>query len=87
MTLNELRAALHGVLEAEQAPEVDWPKVESLCRRTLARLKAEGAPDYTDDFVYVFLDDAKLRQADAEYALVQHERLKNWLEGSEVISR
>jgi len=52
--------------------------VESLCRRTLARLQAEGPPDYTDDFVYVFLDDPKLRQADAEYAQVQHERLRNW---------
>lgn len=87
MTLSELRVALQAILEAEQAPEVDWSKVESLCRRTLARLNAEGAPDYTDDFVYVFLDDPKLRQADAEYAHVQHERLRNWLEGSEVISR
>jgi len=87
MTLNDLRAALQGILEAEQAPDVDWPRVESLCRRTRARLQAEGPPDYTDDFVYVFLDDPKLRQADAEYAQVQHERLRNWLEGSEVISR
>ena len=47
MTLSELRVALQAILEAEQAPEVDWSKVESLCRRTLARLNAEGAPDYT----------------------------------------
>ena len=87
MTLNELRSALRIILEAEQAPDVDWPKVEDLCRRTLGALKRQPAPDYTDDFVYVFLDDPKLRQADNEYAQVQRERLRNWLEGSEIISR
>jgi hypothetical protein len=87
MTLNELRSALQAILEAEQATDVDWPRVEQLCRHTLGRLKQHPAPDYTDDFVYVFLEDCELRQEDADYAQVQHERLRNWLEGSEIISR
>lgn len=87
MTLNELRAALQRILEAEQEPDIKWARVEARCRETLARLKAQPAPDYTDDFVYVFLEDPRLRQADARYARIQHERLKNWLDGSEVIAR
>ena len=87
MTLNELRSALQTILEAEQAANVDWPRVEELCRNILGRLKQHSAPDYTDDFVYVFLEDFELRQEDEDYAHVQHERLRNWLEGSEIISR
>jgi hypothetical protein len=87
MTLNELRSAFQAILEIEQADNIDWLKVALLCRRTLDRLKRDGAPDYTDDFVYVFLEDPALRQADQEYAQVQRERLSNWLVGSEVISR
>ena len=87
MTFNELRSALRAILEAEQATNVDWSEVEELCRRSAKRLNREPAPDYTDDFVYVFLDDPRLRQQDAEYAKLQHERLTNWLEGSEIISR
>jgi hypothetical protein len=86
MTLKELRSELQGILVAEQRPDVDWRKIDSQCRRTHARLK-QSVPDYTDDFVHVFLEDAELRQADEEYAHVQHERLRNWLEGSEIISR
>lgn len=87
MTLNELRSALQAILDAEQAPDVDWSKVEGLCRRTLGRLNQHPAPDYTDDFVYVFLDDPELRREDEGYARVQRERLRNWLEGSQIISR
>jgi hypothetical protein len=87
MTLNELRSALQAILDAEQATDVDWPKVEKLCMRTLGHLKGKPAPDYTDDFVYVFLEDPKFRQDDKEYAKVQRKRLRNWLEGSEIISR
>jgi len=87
MTLNELRSALTLILDAEQAPDVDWDNVDALCRRTRDRLGRQPAPDYTDDFVQVFLDDARLRQDDADYARVQHERLSNWLEGSEIIAR
>jgi len=86
MTLNELRSALQSILQAEQAPDVDWPKVSRLCSHTLAALKREP-PDYTDDIVYVFLEDSELRQEDRDYASVQRERLANWLEGSEIISR
>jgi len=87
MTLNELRSALQAILDAEQAADVDWLKVEDLCRRTLRVLSRGPVPDYIDDFVYVFLDDAALRKEDKDYAQVQHERLRNWLEGSEIISR
>jgi hypothetical protein len=87
MTLNELRSALEAILKAEQAADVDWPRVQGLCRRTLGRLNRQSAPDYIDDFVYVFLADPELRQEDGEYAQVQRERLRNWLEGSEIISR
>ena len=87
MTLNELRSALQAILDAEQAADVDWPKVENLCTRTFGQLKGQPAPDYTDDFVYVFLEDPKFRQEDEDYAQVQRERLRNWLEGSEIISR
>lgn len=87
MTLNDLRSALEAILEAEQAANIDWPKVGALCRQTRSDLGRQPAPDYTDDFVYVFLDDAELRQEDEEYAQVQRERLRNWLEGSEIISR
>lgn len=87
MTLKELSAALRRILEAEQSPDVDWSEVEKRCQRTLGLLKSLPAPHYTDEIVYVFLDDAKLRRDDADYARVQHERLKNWLDGSEIISR
>jgi hypothetical protein len=88
MTLNELRSALQAILDSEQSADVDWSKVGSLCRETRGRLQQPpGAPDYTDDFVYVFLDDADLRQEDEEYAQMQRERLRNWLEGSEILSR
>jgi hypothetical protein len=87
MRLNELRSALRDIMETEQAPNVDWARIEARCRETLAHLEAQPAPDYTDNFVYVFLEDPKLRQADAQYARIQHERLKNWLDGSEVIAR
>jgi len=87
MTLKELSAALQRILEAEQSPDVDWPEIEKRCQRTLGLLKSQPAPDYTDDIVYVFLDDAKLRSDDPDYARVQHERLRNWLDGSEIISR
>ena len=87
MTLDDLRSALRAILEAERATDVDWPKVEALCRRTRDRLQRQPAPDYTDDFVYVFLDDAELRREDEDYAQVQRERLRNWLDGSEIISR
>ena len=87
MTLDELRSALEAILEAEEAADVDWANVEDLCRRTRATVAPQSAPDYTDDIVYVFLDDPKLRQEDPEYARVQRERLRNWLEGSKFISR
>jgi hypothetical protein len=87
MTSNELRSALQAILVAEEAADVDWRKVDTLCRQTRRRLQRQPVPDYTDDFVYVFLDDAELRQQDEEYAQVQRERLRNWLEGSEIISR
>ena len=87
MTLNELRSALQAILEAEQAADVDWPGVEKLCRRTLDHLNRQPAPDYTDDFVHVFLEDSKLRQEDMDYAHLQRQRLRNWLKGSEIISR
>ena len=87
MTLNELRSTLQAILEAEEGPDVDWLRVERLCNRTLGALKRRPAPDYTDDFVHVYLEDPKLRQDDRDYAQVQHERLRNWLEGSEIISR
>jgi len=87
MTLNELRSVLQTILDDEQSPDVDWTKIETRCRQVLGRLQRQGAPDYIDDFVYVFFDDAELRHADHEYAKVQHERLRNWLEGSEIIAR
>jgi len=87
MTLKELSAALQRILEAEQSPNADWPEVEKRCHRTLGLLKSHPAPDYTDEIVYVFLDDARLRRDDADYARVQRERLRNWLDGSEKISR
>jgi hypothetical protein len=87
MRLDELRSALRAILDAEQGPDVDWPEVETLCKRTRDELNRQPAPDYTDDFVYVFLDDPKLRQEDADYASLQYERLRNWLEGSEIVSR
>ena len=87
MTLNELRAGLQSILKAEESAEVDWKKVEAQCRQIRSRLQQLGAPDYTDDIVAVFLDDAELRRADREYAEVQRERLRNWLEGSEILAR
>jgi hypothetical protein len=87
MTLKELQSALRAILEAERADRVDWVEVQALCRRTRDRLQQESPPDYTDEFVYVFLDDARLRQEDEDYAQVQRERLANWLDGSEIISR
>ena len=87
MTLNELRSAMEAILDAEQAADVDWDTSEKLCRATKARLRSQPAPDYTDDLVHVFLDDANLRRDDADYARIQHERLRNWLEGSEIIAR
>ena len=44
MTLNELRSALQAILDAEQAADVDWPKVEYLCTRTLGQLKGNQRP-------------------------------------------
>ena len=87
MTLNELRTALQSILKAEESADVDWKKVEAQCRQIRSRLQQLGAPDYTDDIVAVFLDDAELRRADREYAQVQRERLRNWLEGSEILAR
>ena len=87
MTLKELQSALRAILEAERADGVDWVEVQALCRRTRDRLEQESPPDYTDEFVYVFLDDAHLRQEDEDYAQMQRERLTNWLDGSEIISR
>jgi len=87
MTLNELRSTLQAILDAEQSAGVDWKKVEARCQQIRCELQREGAPDYTDEFVYVFLDDAELRHADHEYAQVQHQRLSNWLDGSEILAR
>ena len=87
MTLNELQSALQAILAVEEAPEVDWPEVNRLCSRVLRTLRRETAPDYTDEFVYVYLEDAQLREHDGDYARIQRERLRNWLEGSEIISR
>lgn len=87
MTLKELSSTLHAILEAEEAVEVDWRRVERLCDRTLRALKRQPPPDYTDDFVYVYLEDPQLRRDDRDYARIQHERLRNWLAGSEIISR
>ena len=87
MTLNELRSALQGILAAEEAPDVDWSEVGRLCGRALKRLNEGPAPDYTDQFVYVYLEDPQLRQEDRDYAWVQRERLRNWLEGSNILSR
>lgn len=87
MTLNELRSSLRTILEVEQQVDVDWPRAEMLCGKVRDRLRRETPPDYSDDFVPVFLDDAQLRQDDRQYAQVQHERLRNWLEGSEILSR
>ena len=87
MTLDELSAALQRILDAEQAQDVNWADVEKRCHRTLGLLKAQTAPDYTDDIVWVFLEDAALRRNDADYARIQHERLRNWLDGSRIIAR
>jgi hypothetical protein len=87
MTLNELRSTLQAILEAEQAPHVDWAEVKRLCDRALNDLKRQDEPDYTDEFVHVFLEDPQLRQEDRDYARLQHDRLRNWLEGSEIIAR
>ena len=87
MTLKELRSTLQGILEAEEATEVDWLRVDRLCNRTLGALKRQPAPDYTDDFVYVYLEDPQLRRKDPDDSRIQHQRLRNWLLGSEMISR
>jgi len=87
MTLNELRISLRAILDLEQAADVDWKRAAAQCRQIRSRLQQQGAPDYTDEFVAVFLDDAELRRADQEYAEVQHQRLKNWLEGAEILAR
>jgi len=41
MTLNELRSTLQAILEAEQAPNVDWAEVKRLCDRALNDLKRQ----------------------------------------------
>ena len=87
MHVKELRSNLKGILEAEEATEVDWPRIVRLCDHTLAALKWQPAPDYTDDFVYVYLEDPQLRRNDGDYARIQRQRLRNWLVGSEIISR
>lgn len=46
--------------------------VERRCQRTLNRLKAGPMPEYTEEIVYVFLNDNKLRRDDADYARVHY---------------
>lgn len=87
MTLNELRSALQAILALEEAPGTDWVEVTRQCNRTLSEVRSSPAPDYTDEFVYAYLEDPPLRKDDPDYALIQRERLRNWLEGSEIISR
>lgn len=74
-------------MAAEENADVNWLEVKRLCSRTLKTLKEQPAPDYTDQFVYVYLEDPELRQEDPDYARVQRERLRNWFEGSRIISR
>jgi hypothetical protein len=80
MTGTELRANLRAILIAEEQRKVDWQTLENLCLETLGRLNTEAAPDYPYDTVYHFLDDPDVRQKDEQYARVQRERLKAWLE-------
>jgi hypothetical protein len=79
VTLEELRADLRIILEEEDNLEVDWSRVEKLCFETIRRLNIEAEPRYPHDIVYHFLDDPDVRQKSPEYAVVQRQRLRDWL--------
>jgi hypothetical protein len=79
MTLDELRADLHAILDAEQQPHIDWAIVESMCLRTIDRLNTEGQPEYPHEVVYHFLDDVDILQKDASFATAQRARIMTWL--------
>ena len=80
MTLNELKADLRTILEGETKSAIDWNRVEELCLGVIRRLNAEPKADYPHDVVYHFLDDADVRQKDDGYAVIQPQRLRQWLD-------
>jgi hypothetical protein len=79
MTLDELKFNLKLILAEEDSVDVDWSKVESLCLDVLRRLNTQPEPEYPHDIVSHFLDDPDVRQKSSEYALMQRQRLRNWL--------
>ena len=79
MTEDELKSNLRRLMRLEEQPQIDWLAVDQLCDETIRRLLAEPSPDYPNNVVFRFLDDADVRQKDASYASVQRERLKAWL--------
>jgi hypothetical protein len=70
---------LRQLLNLEEQPEIDWLVVAQLCDQTIRGLLVEPAPDYPHDVVFHFLDDADVRQKDGNYASVQRDRLRDWL--------
>ncbi len=79
MTVEELKTNLREILTAEDRPVVDWRTVDCLIDKTLQRLTSEAQPNYPYNTVFPFLDDSKIRQKELEYAQVQRERLRAWL--------
>ena len=81
MTLDELKSDLRKILEEEEAEQIDWRSVEVQCEEVLRRLNTEPEPAYPYEIVYHFLDDTDVRQKSPEYAVVQKDRVRRWLEG------
>lgn len=79
MTDGELRSMLQQILRLEEQPAVDWLEVYNIAVETIRRLVNEPAPEYPHNVVFRFLDDADVRQKDADYASFQRERLREWL--------
>jgi hypothetical protein len=79
MTAEELKAALHMVLEQEAKEPVDWDLVEQSCLAVIHRLNSEDEPRYPHHIVYHFLDDADIRRKSDVYASQQRAKLREWL--------
>lgn len=80
MTREEIQSQLRAILAVEEQSPIDWPRVETLCRETLAELSADTRVFYKRDPIHRFLEDPRGRQAEPAYGVWQRELVRSWLD-------
>jgi hypothetical protein len=78
----DLRRRVAQILEEEERPDVDWPRVEALCE-ALNELLRDEPESPCPDAIFHYFDYPDLRQRDEAYALTQRDWARRYVETGE----